>query len=194
MSDSGPSPFSAPVPTGAGCERFVPRQGIGEDSAAPAPVRVESAVLNAISEAAAAAYPFEGCGALLGRTGEQSRLVSLTLPLPNREEGRPRVRFEVSPRDYMSVEDEADRLGLTLLGFWHTHPDHPAIPSATDRAFAWQGLLTVIVSVPDRQPGPVTAWEILGLEAPFTPVHLVESELGRPVTTLAGCHHQEKED
>jgi proteasome lid subunit RPN8/RPN11 len=88
----------------------------------------------------------------------------------------------------MAVEDEADRLGLALLGFWHSHPDGEARPSETDRAYAWEGLLTVIVAVEARRPHDVGAWEILAPDAPFTPVVLVAGPAGHPlpVTTLAG--------
>ena len=148
------------------------------------PVRIDPGVLGEIRAGAAAAYPNEGCGALLGKASGGIRLVSATLPVPNTETGTPRMRFEVAPRDYMAVEDEADRRGLGLLGFWHSHPDDTARASETDRAYAWEGLLTVIVSVPGGVPGELIAWEILGPGAPFTPVPLEESSAGLPVTTL----------
>ncbi|MCG3194593.1 MAG: hypothetical protein DIJKHBIC_03853 [Thermoanaerobaculia bacterium] len=154
----------------------------------------ETSVLTAIEEAAATAYPFEGCGALLGNSAGSVRRVCASLHLPNREEGRPRVRFEVSPADYLSVEDEADRRGLSLLGFWHTHPDHPALPSATDRQFAWEGLLTVIVSVPERRPREITAWEVTGPDSPFSPVLLREDGRNGILKSLAGRPRATQED
>lgn len=147
-------------------------------------VRIDAGVLAAIHAEAAAAYPNEGCGALLGRsTG--GRRVTASLPVPNTAAGTPRMRFEVAPRDYLAVEDEADRRGLALLGFWHSHPDDTARASKTDRAYAWEGLLTVIVSVPGGAPGEVIAWEILGPDEPFTPVPIEEGSTGAPVTVLS---------
>ncbi|MGE5346726.1 MAG: Mov34/MPN/PAD-1 family protein [Acidithiobacillales bacterium] len=137
----------------------------------PGGILIEPDVLVDIRAAAAAAYPNEGCGALLGRR-EAAPFVSATVPLSNSEKGTPRVRFSVSPRDYMSVEREADRRGLELLGFWHSHPDHPARPSATDRAFAWEGLLTLIVSVRQGEAGEVGAFQIAGPDAPFTEIEI----------------------
>ena len=134
----------------------------------PPRVVFESSVLEEIARGAAKAYPYEGCGALLGESGH----VRVTLPLPNTEKGTPRVRFEVSPRDYLRVEREADARGLKLLGFWHSHPDHPARPSATDRAYAWEGLLTVIVSVEKGRSGDIGAWEIRGAESAFESVEI----------------------
>ena len=95
------------------------------------------------------------------------------------------MRFEVAPRDYLAVEDEADRRGLSLLGFWHSHPDDTAQASKTDRAYAWEGLLTVIVAVPKGFPREIIAWEILGPDAPFTPVPIEESATGRPITVIS---------
>jgi len=136
------------------------------------PVRVHSAVLEEIRRSAAEAYPNEGCGALIGPRGGP---VVETIPLPNREQESPRVRFTVSPQDYMEVEDAADTRGLELLGFWHSHPDHPARPSATDRKYAWEGLLTVVIAVALGEPKEITAWEVPGLEAPFRRLELVET-------------------
>lgn len=151
--------------------------------------RFDEKVLSDIASGAAAAYPNEGCGALLGPAAD-ARHVTFTLPVPNGETGRPRDRFEIAPRDYLAIEDEADRRGLALLGFWHSHPDGEARPSATDRAHAWEGLLTVIVAVEARRPHAVGAWEILAPDAPFTPVVIEAGAPGEPasaaVTTLAG--------
>jgi len=145
-------------------------------------IRFDRAVLEDIARAASAAYPDEGCGALLGERNH----VRVTLPLPNTEKGNPRVRFEVSPGDYLRVEREADAEGLRLLGFWHSHPDHPAGPSDTDRAHAWEGLLTVIVSVQKGHARDIGAWEIYGPELPFEPVTIESPDFsGEYVTTLS---------
>jgi proteasome lid subunit RPN8/RPN11 len=120
-------------------------------------VRFAGAALAEIRRAAAHAYPFEGCGALLG--GGDGHVLEATA-LPNAEGERPRTRFAVSPADYLAVEEAAEARGLRLLGFWHSHPDHPARPSATDRQFAWPGLLTVVVSVDAGQPREITAWQV----------------------------------
>jgi len=127
-------------------------------------VRMGGSAHQAILVEATRSYPNEGCGALLGPT---ARHVSETLPLPNEEAGSSRTRFTVSPRDYLEVEESADSRGLLLLGFWHSHPDHPARPSAADRAFAWPGLLTLVIAVEDGQPGELTAWDVPGPNSPF---------------------------
>jgi proteasome lid subunit RPN8/RPN11 len=145
----------------------------------PRTLRFEPAILRDIADHAAAAYPYEGCGALVGTNGH----VRLALPLPNRDGRAREIGFVVDPSDYVRVEEEADALGLTLIGFWHSHPDGLALPSATDRAYAWEGLLTVIVAVSSGTPDEISAWRLDGLEAPFTELPIEDGSM--LVSTLA---------
>src|SRR6516165_10654567 len=73
-------------------------------------------------------YPHECCGALVGRDGFATAVV----PLPNTTEEGPRRRFLVRASDYRTAERRARQLGGELLGFYHSHPDHPARPSQYD--------------------------------------------------------------
>ncbi len=132
-------------------------------------VRLVPDAAESIRREAARAYPAEGCGALIGPA---EGAVSETQPLPNCEAASPRTRFTVSPRDYLAAEDLADTRGLRLLGFWHSHPDHPARPSPTDRLHAWPGLLTLVIAVERGEPGEMTAWEVPGQEEPFCQLDL----------------------
>jgi proteasome lid subunit RPN8/RPN11 len=140
--------------------------------AEPESIRLEADAYGAIREATRAAYPYEGCGALVGPVGGP---ILESLALPNVESDKPRVRFSVSPQDYMQVEDAAEARGHVLLGFWHSHPDHPARPSETDRRYAWEGLLTLVIAVEGGQPRDLTAWAVDGPESPFRQLRL---ELG----------------
>lgn len=146
-------------------------------------VRFETSVLSSIAGAAAAAHPNEACGALLGLDGPLPR-ITVAMPVGNSESGSPRDRFEVAPRDYLAVEAEAQRCGLVLHGFWHSHPDGEAWPSTTDRAYAWEGLLTVIVAVPAGRTRDIRAWDPGGAGAPFAPVGIVAGDDARPVEDL----------
>jgi proteasome lid subunit RPN8/RPN11 len=136
------------------------------------PIRIAAEALAAIRAEAARAYPNEGCGALIGPSELH---VSEALPLPNVETDKPRVRFTVSPQDYLAMEELADARGLRLLGFWHSHPDHPARPSETDRRYAWEGLLTLVIAVERGAPAAFGVWDIPGPDAPFR-----ERELAAP--------------
>ena len=88
-------------------------------------------------------YPHECCGALVGRDGD----VTSTVPLPNITDEGPRRRFRVSDLDYLRVERAADAAGAELLGFYHSHPDHPARPSQYDLDHALPNFSYIIVSV-----------------------------------------------
>jgi proteasome lid subunit RPN8/RPN11 len=88
-------------------------------------------------------YPHECCGALIG-TGNR---VTATVALPNTTEEGPRRRFMVRPSDYRVAEQKAGELGGGLLGFYHSHPDHPARPSQYDLEHAWPTFAYIIVAV-----------------------------------------------
>jgi proteasome lid subunit RPN8/RPN11 len=140
-------------------------------------LRLAPAVLAEIEREGSRAYPNEGCGALLGPGDGR---VTEVLALPNREAERPRVRFALTPRDYVAVETEAESRGLSLVGFWHSHPDHPARPSATDRQYAWEGLLTLILAVSAGRARELTAWELPGGDRPFQQLPLETNDGGGP--------------
>ena len=88
-------------------------------------------------------YPHECCGALVGN----GALVSGIVALPNTTEEGPRRRFLVRPSDYRLAESRATELGGELLGFYHSHPDHPARPSQYDLDHAWPTFAYIIVAV-----------------------------------------------
>lgn len=108
---------------------------------------------------AAAAYPNECCGALLGRLEAEARDVSSVLPLDNQTDGpAARRRFLVTPDDYRRAEQTAARAGLDLLGFYHSHPDHHARPSEFDLDHALPWFSYLIVSVARGEPGEMSSW------------------------------------
>ncbi len=114
-------------------------------------------------------YPHECCGALLGRDEETEREILDLLPLENRHGESPRNRFTISAGDFRRAEQVASERGLNLLGWYHSHPDHPALPSEFDRAHAWPTYSYVIVSVEQRKSGQVTSWRLESDRVRFTP-------------------------
>jgi proteasome lid subunit RPN8/RPN11 len=102
------------------------------------------------------AFPHECCGALLGR----DRRVTDAFALPNTTAEGPRRRFLVRPGDYRVAEKRARDTGLDLLGFYHSHPDHPAKPSAFDLDHAWPSFSYVIVSVMAGRDERLTSWQL----------------------------------
>ena len=101
-------------------------------------------------------FPHECCGALLGRDGE----VHESHGLPNTTEEGPRRRFLVRPDDYRGAEHRARETGLDLLGFYHSHPDHPARPSQYDLDHAWPSFSYVIVSIVAGEDKLLTSWRL----------------------------------
>jgi proteasome lid subunit RPN8/RPN11 len=99
-------------------------------------------------------YPHECCGALVGGNGSADAVVVL----PNTTEEGPRRRFLVRPSDYRLAEQRAGDLGAELLGFYHSHPDHPARPSQYDLDHAWPTFAYVIVSVAAGAAADMTVW------------------------------------
>jgi proteasome lid subunit RPN8/RPN11 len=110
----------------------------------------------AIRAHGAETYPNECCGALIGRDG----VVSDTFALPNTTEEGPRRRFLVRAPDYQAAERHASDVGAELLGFYHSHPDHPARPSQIDLDHAWPFFSYVIVSVREGVSGDMTSWRL----------------------------------
>jgi proteasome lid subunit RPN8/RPN11 len=101
-------------------------------------------------------YPNECCGALIGRDG----VVTEVYALPNTTEEGPRRRFLVRPSDYREAEKRASAAGGELLGFYHSHPDHPARPSQYDLDHAWPFFSYIIVAVAAGVPGDMTSWRL----------------------------------
>jgi proteasome lid subunit RPN8/RPN11 len=121
-------------------------------------IALGEASVGTIREHGLQTYPEECCGALLGRFVEALPVVEQAWPIVNIRPDTRRRRFLVDPRDYLKVEREAARRGLEVLGFYHSHPDHPALPSEFDRQHAWPNLHYVIVEVDGGVPREMTSW------------------------------------
>jgi proteasome lid subunit RPN8/RPN11 len=130
-------------------------------------IRLSAAAIEAIRRHAGSAYPYECCGALIGTTmadgpNGKTALVEVAdvRPLENVTAEGPRRRFLVSPADYQQSEAHARRVGAELLGFYHSHPDHPAQPSQYDLDHAWPNFSYVIVAVSGGEPGDLRSWRL----------------------------------
>jgi proteasome lid subunit RPN8/RPN11 len=122
---------------------------------------------------AAAAYPEECCGALVGDLDFAAgvRTVRETVPLTNAAPDRMR-HYRVPPVELLPLFRREDEPGRTVLGFYHSHPDGPARPSATDAAEAAPGFAYLIIAVPSGVPAGATAW-LFGPDEPvFTALAL----------------------
>jgi len=115
------------------------------------------------------AYPQECCGALLGQAGNGRKNVTDILPLSNRRQDSPHNRFLITAEDWQQAEAKARKRGLELIGFYHSHPDHPARPSEFDREQAWPWYSYVIISVNQSTPGEATSWTLADDRSAFVP-------------------------
>jgi len=142
---------------------------------------VTGGVDEAIRAHGRAAYPHECCGALLGRDNRVSDIVAL----PNTTEEGPRRRFLVRPSDYREAERRASELGAELLGFYHSHPDHPARPSQYDLDHAWPTFAYIIVAVAAGSAGEMTVWYLKDDRSSFEEGSLQHGENSHPDTAQA---------
>ena len=103
------------------------------------------------------AYPEEGAGFLLGAEGQVERV----LPLPNaREDSSRHNRYLIAPEDYLKAEVAAEELGLSLIGVFHSHPDHPNRPSEFDREWAQPFFSYIITSVNAGKAVESRSWRL----------------------------------
>ncbi len=107
------------------------------------------------------AYPNEGGGFLLGNVDGGRIVVVETRPVENVFAAEEQYhRYAMTPQDWTRLEDEADARGLSLLGYYHSHPDSPPIPSAYDREHALPNFVYIIVGVQHGQAVETRAWRL----------------------------------
>ena len=136
-------------------------------------LKMSMEIAQKIRQHGAETYPHECCGALLGRdaTGVDGtatagiaelplREILALFPLVNRREDSPHNRFSVSAEDVRDAEKAARDKKLDVVGWYHSHPDHPARPSQYDREHAWPWYSYVIVSVAGGKPEEMTSWRL----------------------------------
>jgi proteasome lid subunit RPN8/RPN11 len=141
---------------------------------------LSSEIAQKIREHGAETYPHECCGALLGRDLDPAPASDADLaklptrevlglhPLVNRRDDSPRNRFSVTSDDVREAEKAASDRGIEVVGWYHSHPDHPAAPSEYDRDHAWPWYSYIIVSVADGKPQEMTSWRLGDDRSQFT--------------------------
>jgi proteasome lid subunit RPN8/RPN11 len=108
-------------------------------------MKIAGSALEAIQAHGAEGYPHEICGIMLGPRGEG--WVSEVRRARNIIVERARDRYEIDPRDHIRIQKEADAASLDIVGYYHSHPDHPAQASRFDTERAWAGYVYLIVSI-----------------------------------------------
>jgi proteasome lid subunit RPN8/RPN11 len=158
-------------------------------------VRVPQELIDRVSAEARASYPDEACGFLLSAEGDSDgprRTVSSALPAPNEFDGERRRRFVISPTALRLAEETAAVRGEVVVGFYHSHPDHPAIPSAFDAEHAWPWYTYLVVSVDATGVRGVGAFELDAERRSFDPSDLAvassnPARVERPAPLLEGA-------
>lgn len=108
-------------------------------------------------------YPHECCGVLLGTFRESDRVVKQTVRCGNTRDDRPQDRYNIDAKELVAIQRRASELGLDIVGFYHSHPDHPAQWSRTDLEEAhWIGCSYVITAVAKGSAERTNSFALLG--------------------------------
>jgi proteasome lid subunit RPN8/RPN11 len=130
-------------------------------------MKISRAAFEAIQAHGAEGYPNEVCGILVGPSRAQTATDAKRAR--NIIVERSHDRYEIDPRDHIRIQREADSAGLDIVGYYHTHPDHPAQASRFDTERAWAGYVYVIVSVQKGSPADANAFVAVEDGGPFQP-------------------------
>jgi proteasome lid subunit RPN8/RPN11 len=120
-------------------------------------------------------YPKEACGILLCHS-QCPRLITHIHPTRNVTSETPTTRYFLDPREYLEVLSWSENRALDICGFYHSHPDHPAIPSVHDEKFAWESYLYLIISTIEGMLGVVRAWIWNPVESRFEEVPVLPDD------------------
>ena len=135
-------------------------------------------------------YPHEACGFLLGEWSADAKRVRQVRPAENARTDSPQNRYLIPPEAFLHAEKEARERSLEIVGFYHSHPDVEARPSAFDRDHAWAGYSYVIVSVRGGVARETRSWELRPDRSAFDEEAL--PIVGGPATETAGSASEGK--
>ena len=124
-------------------------------------IQITEKLLAGIREHGQRDYPYECCGLLIGRfEADGEKVVLETYAISNaREESAKRNRFLITPEELIRGEKHAASKGLDIVGFYHSHPDCPAVPSQYDLEHAWPTYSYIIVSTNSEHATDLFSWE-----------------------------------
>jgi len=124
-------------------------------------IHIPATILDQIQAHGEKTYPYEGAGLILGQDEGSIRRVSSLIFLENaREEGSQHNRYLITPEDMLQGEKEAARLNSSILGIFHSHPDHPNLPSEYDREFALPWYSYLITSINKGKRAGSRCWRL----------------------------------
>ena len=113
--------------------------------------------LHFIKDLVKKSYPYECCGLLIGTNTSEKKVVEVH-PVQNKNAERTHDRYEIEGKEFVKIDKEASKKGLQIIGIYHSHPDHPAIPSAYDTEHAWVGYSYMIAAVEKGEAIDIRSW------------------------------------
>jgi proteasome lid subunit RPN8/RPN11 len=119
------------------------------------PILIALNEIEIIKKHVAEIFPFEACGALLGKIEGDNKNITLVFPANNRFKKIAWDKFEIEPEDMLEIDKLSRRENLEIIGFYHSHPNHPAIPSNYDMDASWPYYSYMILSVKGNDSGDV---------------------------------------
>jgi len=126
-------------------------------------LKIKQTELTEIRRHAEQAYPRECCGVLLGHFDGDVRRVTAVIPCGNTRDDSPQNRYHIDPRELIRIQREGRERGQDIVGFYHSHPDHPPAWSPTDLADAhWFGCSYVITSVEEGKAAATNSFALTG--------------------------------
>lgn len=125
-------------------------------------IEIHHHLIQKICRHAKACYPDECCGILIGRAHGTDGVKSVRdlIRTENAEADRGRDRYLIDGREFLGADKAADDQGLEIIGFYHSHPASPCIPSERDHALAWQGYSYLIVSIGEEGKMEYRCWAL----------------------------------
>ena len=156
-------------------------------------LRVAAEHIRAICAHAQSTYPQECCGLLLGKLSQDGKILIDAIATENvwsaqavesfsqidtkwQLSDNKNTHYTIAPKVLLQAQKQARDRQLEIVGIYHSHPDHPAIPSEFDRVCAWQSYSYIIVSVPQGKAGELHSWS-LDDEHQFQPEEIVVEKL-----------------
>jgi len=129
-------------------------------------LEIPSALLEQLRRHGEETYPYECCGVLVGAFDEAGgKKAKAAIPCGNTRTDSPQNRYNISPAEVVRIQHDAMQAGDDIVGFYHSHPDHPAHWSATDLAEAhWTGCSYVITSVEKGRAVLTNSFLLVGSE------------------------------
>ena len=111
-------------------------------------MRISASAIETLKTHVVFGYPYEICGFLIAHRGSGD--VVWARPANNATSGNPKIQYQIAPKEHEWVDKELDRIGLEVVGYYHSHPDHESYASDTDRLNAWPGTYHLVVSCIER--------------------------------------------